>query len=179
MTARRADQDRATRERSISTAATAAVTAAAAAAITATTTAVTAAATATRAAATATAITRARAAATTTAAAISAATAITTATAAATLVAGPGLVDGQITAAEILAVEAVHRVLATIGHLNETEAAGSIRLAVHDDLCRKHLAVAAEQLVQLIRRRVVRQVSDVKLFGHGLAPCDTAFCWRG
>lgn len=104
--------------------------------------------------------------------------AITTAAAAA-LVAGPGLIDGQITAAKILAVECVHRLLATIGHLNETEAARAIRLAVHDDLCRKHLAIAAEQLLQLIRRRVVRQVSDVKLLGHGLAPCDTAFCWRG
>ena len=118
----------------------AAVAAAAAAAPAATAAAVAATAAATAVAATAAAIAATAAAvAAAAAAAAAAATAVAATTAAAIVarLARAGLVDGQVTTPEVLTVQGVGRLVGAIGHLDETEAFGSVRVAVDDDLAER------------------------------------------
>lgn len=110
------------------------------------------------------------AAAATTAAATEAATTTTAAaeaaaTTAATLLAGTRLVDRQVTAVDVLAVERLDRGagLVVILHLDEAEAAGTTRLAIHDQRRGEHLAVGLEELAETGLRRIERQIADVEL----------------
>src|SRR5262245_7678308 len=80
------------------------------------------------------------------AAAPAVATSAATAPAAAALGLGPGLVDGQGAAADLLAVERLDGGLGfLVGlHLHEAEALGAAGVPVHDDLGRLHRAVRLE-----------------------------------
>src|SRR6185295_8475049 len=88
-----------------------------------------------------------------------------------------GLVDGERAAAELGAVEVVNRRVATLGHLDEAEAARAAGVAVGDDLGAGHGAVVAERLAEVVRGGRERQVPDVDLLAHhhpfgALGPCE-------
>lgn len=130
--------------------------------------------TAAEAAATTTAASPAAAATTataTTAAAEAAATsAATTAAEAATLFTGTGFVDGEIAAAEGLAVHAFDCALTfgRIGELNEPEATGPAGLAVHDQGGRGHCAELLKHLPQFVFRGLERQIANIQLHSKTL-----------
>jgi hypothetical protein len=129
------------------------------------------------AAAAASATTAAAIAAATAAATIAAAAAATTATAAAATSAftWAGLVDDQGTAIDVAAIDRGDRLLRFIFacHLNETEATGLARIAVGDDLCAGDVAGFREEVIKLLVRRLIAQITDVKFGCHGsMAPFE-------
>src|SRR5262249_13266105 len=77
-----------------------------------------------------------------------------------------GLVDGQGTALELLAVEGRDRLVGAVGHLHETEAAGAAGLAVADHLGPGHGAVLAEHLRQVVGGGREGQVAHVQVLAH-------------
>src|SRR5262249_5144087 len=79
---------------------------------------------------------------------------------------GPGLVDGQGPAPDLLAVERRDGLVPTAGHLDEPEAAGPAGLAVGCHLGPDDLAVRLEQRAEVVRRRLEGQVADVDVLGH-------------
>src|SRR5262249_41755194 len=136
-----------------------------------TTAAATAAVAAAATAAAAAAVAAATAAVTTTAAATAAVAAAATAAAAAAGLTGTRLVDGPVPTAGALPVQTRGRLVGgrTVGHPNEPESLGRVRVAVDDDLRREDLAILTEQLHQVVLGGVVRQVADIELLGHCLS----------
>jgi hypothetical protein len=79
----------------------------------------------------------------------------------ATILARPGLVDGQVSALEVLAVQRGDGLRPALAHLHEAEATRAARLAVGGDLGAVHGAVLAEELDQVVRRGGEGEVPDV------------------
>src|SRR5919107_1616013 len=94
------------------------------------------------------------------------------ATAAAAILAGPRLVDRQVAAAELLAVELRDGRLALFArrHLDEAEAARAARVAILDDRGRLDVAGLREQVAEVFARSLERKVADVKFNGHSDVP---------
>jgi hypothetical protein len=134
-------------------------------------------------AAAATGAVTAAAATTTAATAVAAATAIATTAAAAaaattTEPTGAGLaraclVDGEIAAAEVLAVEGLDcgAALVVVVELDEGETAGPPCLAIHHERGGGDIAVLREELVQLLLGAGERQVTDIKLHSNASFSC--------
>lgn len=109
----------------------------------------------------------AAAAATAAAAAESAATtaaAESATTAAAAAFTGLGLVDGEVTAVDVLAVEGRDGGLrlGVVRHFDEAEAAGTTGLAIHDQRRGSDRAEGLEERVQLTFRSAEREITDVQ-----------------
>src|SRR5262249_26885016 len=64
---------------------------------------------------------------------------------AATVLSRAGLVDRQVPAPEVPAVQGTHRLVGTAAQLHEGEPLGAVRVAVDDDLGREDLSELAEQ----------------------------------
>src|SRR6185369_1061950 len=98
-------------------------------------------------------------------AATAAATAAEAAAAAAAAFAGPGLVDGDVTAIKRLAVEGGDGLvgLGAVGELHEAEAAGAAGVAVHNQRRGGDGSVGLEQLAELVLGRVEREIAYVEL----------------
>src|SRR5512143_3906866 len=98
----------------------------------------------------------------------------TTAVAAATaagalpLLLGTGLVDGQGSLHEVLAVEHRDRLLRLLvrAHLDEAEAPRLAGIGVRDDLYRRYSAGLPKQFLEVLIRCLERQVPHVKLCAH-------------
>jgi hypothetical protein len=111
--------------------------------------------------------------------AVAAATAIaTTAAAATTEPTGAGLtraslIDGEIPAAEVLAVEGLDcgAALVVVVELDEGETAGPPCLAIHHERGGGDIAVLREELVQLLLGAGERQVTDIKLHSNASFSC--------
>src|SRR5262249_52147247 len=86
---------------------------------------------------------------------------------AAAVLAGPGLVDGQRPTVEFGAVEGGDRLLRTLGHLDEAEAARPAGLAVGRHLGPGHGAVLGAHLPEVVRGGREGQVADEKVLAHG------------
>src|SRR5262249_27162858 len=80
---------------------------------------------------------------------------------------GLGLVDGQVAAPDLLAVEGRDGLVPTAGHLDEADPARPAGLGVADDLGAGDRAVLAEPLDQVVRRHLEGQVADVDVLAHG------------
>lgn len=108
----------------------------------------------------------AAAAATTTTAVAAAATAAATTT----VLAGLGLVDRQVTPADVLPVDRLDRGVRLRGvhHLHEPEPARAPGLPVKHEARRRNLAVLREQLLELGLGRVERQVADIDLLHNSI-----------
>src|SRR5579884_251562 len=83
-----------------------------------------------------------------------------------------GLVDGEVAAIHIFAVEGGNGGLRLLvaAHFDESEALGSTRVPVHDDLGRLHIPVRLEQLLQITVVYAVGQIAHVQLFAHAGPP---------
>ncbi len=57
-------------------------------------------------------------------------------------------------------------------HLDETETARAVGVAVLDDLRRANGAVGREQVLEIVVVKTVRQVADVQLLGHAGPPSE-------
>src|SRR5262249_59327527 len=99
------------------------------------------------------------------AAAVAAAAAETAPTAAGTapapVLTGLGLVDGQASAPDLLAVEGVDGLVAALGHLDAAEAARAAAFPVGDDLGAGDRAKRREQLTQVVGGGLAGQVGNV------------------
>jgi len=89
-----------------------------------------------------------------------------TTTAAAAIFARTSLVDSQRSSLKVLAIECVNCGLSSVSHFDKPETTRFSGLAIHNDLCRGHRAVLAEQLAQVIGSRLERQISDVQILTH-------------
>src|SRR5262249_47350914 len=69
------------------------------------------------------------------------------------VLAGPGLVDGQGAALELLAVHRLDRRVTALAHLDEAEAARTAGLPVHHDLGPADRAVLRERVAEVIGGR--------------------------
>jgi hypothetical protein len=115
----------------------------------------------------------ATAAAAAAAAAVAAAAATTTAAAAAVAAAAAAaarltrtcLVNGDRTATDLGAVELLdgRSAFAVVGHFNESEAAGTSSLAIHDDVYTRDGPVGLEELLKLCLGGLKREISDVNV----------------
>src|SRR5688572_6741419 len=78
------------------------------------------------------------------------------------------LVDGEVTAAKIVIVQLLDRLLRLFvgAHLNEAEAARSTGSHVAHDLDAFDRAAAREELFEILLPRAVRKVSHVKFSTH-------------
>src|SRR5262245_28226298 len=90
-----------------------------------------------------------------------------------TVFTGLGLVDRQLPALELGAVEVGDGLVGPALHLDEGEAARPARLAILDDLGRGHGAVLPERLAEVVGGRAEGKVSDVQFLTHAnpLGPC--------
>src|SRR5262249_42285565 len=81
---------------------------------------------------------------------------------------GFGLIDGQGAALDLFQVHLLGGLLrlGVAAHLDEAEAFGLPRGAVHDDLRRLHRAVRGEQLLQHLVGHGVGQIAYVQLLAH-------------
>jgi hypothetical protein len=79
-----------------------------------------------------------------------------------------GLVDGEVTTIDIAAVERVDRFGSLVGgsHLDEPEAAGAAGVTIVDDLSLGDLAVLREELLEIGRGSVEREITHVDVAGH-------------
>src|SRR5688572_8232541 len=126
----------------------------------------------------------ATAAATTVAAATAATAAVSTAataaaaTATGTVFAGLGLVDGEGSAVEVLAVQGRDRGLrlGVAAHLDERETLAPTGVPVLNDLGGLHGAVLPTQLLEVRARGVIAEISDVQLAAHVIAPNASWAC---
>src|SRR5262245_8957015 len=112
------------------------------------------------------------AAAAATPAAVAAAAAAARLAAAAAVGLGPGLVDRQLAAARLLAVQGGDGRLGLLVrlHLDEPEPLGPAGVPVHDHLGRLDRAVGGEHLLQVAVGHVVVEVPDVQLLTHQTTP---------
>src|SRR5262245_4994897 len=80
----------------------------------------------------------------------------------------PGLIDRERTPSGVLAIQCRDGGLGFLVrlHLDETEALGSARIPIHDDLSRLHRAVGFEHLFEVPRGHGVAQIADVQLSSH-------------
>ena len=92
--------------------------------------------------------------------------AATTTAATTAIFARTSLVDGQRSPLKVLAIECVNCGLSSVSHFDKPETTRFSGLAIHNDLCRGHRAVLAEQLAQVIGSRLERQISDVQILTH-------------
>src|SRR5262249_39237808 len=81
---------------------------------------------------------------------------------------GPGLINGQGTAVEVLAIQGSDSGLGLLVHLHfhEAEPLGTARVVVHDYLGRLYVAVRLEQLPEIAIGHTLTQVADVQLLTH-------------
>jgi hypothetical protein len=88
------------------------------------------------------------------------------ATAATTILTGTRLVYGKRPSLKVLTVEGLHCRLCSVSHFHKTETARFAGLAIHYDLCRSNSPMRAEQLAEIIGRRLERQISHVQILTH-------------
>jgi hypothetical protein len=76
---------------------------------------------------------------------------------------GPGFIDGDRPAADLVEVQIPNGVggLGTVSHLDECETTGPTRLAVLDDVHFRHFAVLAKRLAEVILGGRMRQIAHV------------------
>jgi hypothetical protein len=64
------------------------------------------------------------------------------------------------------------RRFAVTGHLHKSKPFTSAGVSIADDLCRHHLSMSTEQLLQFRSFNVIAQIPNIKLFAHCRTPLD-------
>src|SRR5690349_10216651 len=102
-------------------------------------------------------------------------TAAITATAAATakvsLDHGLGFINGQHSSVQLGTAELSNRLVRAVRHCHEPKAFGSACFAVRDDGDRFNRAVLCKCIIEIVFRRLERQISNKNLFRHLLPIC--------
>src|SRR5687767_11384504 len=101
---------------------------------------------------------------------------VAAASGAAALFAGPGLVDCQGSALELLAVERLNGLLGlgVVLHLDEAEAPRPAGLPIGNHLGARHHAMLLEESQQVVGACVPHQVADVNILRHLQKPLGAA-----